>query len=139
MLAGVAIGVLDWVQSLSRCLFGRGCETEAAYGSGSGGFVKGGVFLWEGWSPGPPVWGGVGVTRGRLRGGGQDGLMGCKGTTATVEVGVVVGGGGAYSFVACLSSLTMDHAFLSARSTVHTPNRDTSNIWALSTFLPCAT
>ena len=46
-------------------------------------------------------------------------------------------GGGAYSFVACLvSHLTIDHASLSRRSTVPTPNRDTSNVWALSTFIP---
>ena len=46
-------------------------------------------------------------------------------------------GGGAYSFVACcLSHLTIDHAFLSRRSTVPTPNRDTSNIWALITLFP---
>ena len=41
------------------------------------------------------------------------------------------GGGRAYLFVACLSRLTIDHASLSRRSTVPTPNRDTSNIWAL--------
>ena len=35
-------------------------------------------------------------------------------------------GGGAYSFVACLSRLTIDHTSLSRRSTVPTPNRDTS-------------
>ena len=40
------------------------------------------------------------------------------------------GGEGAYSFVACLSHLTVDHASLSRRSTVPAPNRDTSNIWA---------
>ena len=34
----------------------------------------------------------------------------------------------------------MDHAFLSTRSTVPTPNReDTFNTWALTTFLPCIT
>ena len=51
------------------------------------------------------------------------------------------GGEGAYSFVACLSHLTIDHASLSRRSTVPTPNRDTptSNIWALSTLLPYTT
>ena len=48
-------------------------------------------------------------------------------------------GGGAYSFVACLSHLTIDHASLSRRSTVLAPNRDTSNIWALITLLPCTT
>ena len=46
------------------------------------------------------------------------------------------GGRGGYSFVACLSYLTIDHASLSRRSTVPTPNRDTSNIWTLSTVLP---
>ena len=46
------------------------------------------------------------------------------------------GGGGAYSFVACLCHLTIDHASLSRRSAVPTPNRDTSNIWALITLLP---
>ena len=45
--------------------------------------------------------------------------------------------GGAYSFVACLSHLTIDHASLSRRSTGPTPNRHTSNIWALSTLFPC--
>ena len=30
----------------------------------------------------------------------------------------------------------IDHASLSRRSTVPTPNRDTSNIWALTTFCP---
>ena len=44
-------------------------------------------------------------------------------------------GGGAYSCVACLSFLTIDHAFRSRRSTVPTPNRDTSNVWSLITFL----
>ena len=44
--------------------------------------------------------------------------------------------GGAYSFAACLSNLTIDHASLSSRSTVPTPNRDTSNIWALITLIP---
>ena len=47
------------------------------------------------------------------------------------------GGGGAYSFVACLSHLTIDDASLLRRSTVPTPNRDTSNIWALITLFPC--
>ena len=55
--------------------------------------------------------------------------------------GTGTGGGAAYSFVACLSHLTIDHASLSRRSTVPTPtpNRDTSNIWALITLLPCIT
>ena len=48
-------------------------------------------------------------------------------------------GGGAYSFVACLSNLTIDHESLSRRSIVPTPNRDTSNIWALITLLPYTT
>ena len=38
------------------------------------------------------------------------------------------------SFVAWLSHLTIDHASLSRRSTVPTPNRDTSNILELITF-----
>ena len=52
---------------------------------------------------------------------------------------VFVGGGAggeAYSFVACLSRLTIDHVSLSRRSAVQTPHRDTSNIWALITLLP---
>ena len=40
-----------------------------------------------------------------------------------------------YLFVACLSYLNIDQASLSRWSTVPTPNRDTSNIWALSRFL----
>ena len=51
-------------------------------------------------------------------------------------LGRVGGGGGGYSFFACLSHLTIDHASLSRRSTVPTPNRDTSNVWALITLLP---
>ena len=47
--------------------------------------------------------------------------------------------GGAYSFVAGLSHLTIDHASLSRRSTVPTPSRDTSNIRALVTFIPYIT
>ena len=47
--------------------------------------------------------------------------------------------GGEYSFVSCLSHLTIDHASLSRRSTIPTPNRDTSNMWPLITFSPCAT
>ena len=46
---------------------------------------------------------------------------------------------GAYSFIACLSHLIIDHASLSRRSTVPTPNRDTSNIWALTTLFPYIT
>ena len=45
------------------------------------------------------------------------------------------GGGAAYSFVACLRHLTIDHASLSRRSTVPTPNKDTSSFWALITLL----
>ena len=41
---------------------------------------------------------------------------------------VLVGGGGAYSFVACRSQLTIDHAALSRRNTVPTPYGDTSNV-----------
>ena len=37
--------------------------------------------------------------------------------------------GGAYSFVACLNHLTIDHASLSRRSTVPTPNR--ANSWGV--------
>ena len=40
-------------------------------------------------------------------------------------------GGGAYSCIACLSHMTIDHASLSRRSTVSTPNRDTSNNWGV--------
>ena len=39
------------------------------------------------------------------------------------------GRGGVYSFVACLSYSTIDHAPLSRRSTAPTPNRGTSNNW----------
>ena len=49
------------------------------------------------------------------------------------------GTGGAYSFVACLSRLTIDHASLSRRSTVPTPNRDTTSVWALITLFPYIT
>ena len=49
------------------------------------------------------------------------------------------GGEGAYSFVAGLSHLTGDHASLSRRSTVPTRNGETSNVWALITFLPYIT
>ena len=51
----------------------------------------------------------------------------------------------AYSLVACLSPLTINHAslffffFFSRRSTVPTPNRDTSNTLALITLLPYIT
>ena len=43
-------------------------------------------------------------------------------------------GGGVYSFVACLSHLTIDHASVSRWCTVPAPDRDTSNIWALITL-----
>ena len=43
---------------------------------------------------------------------------------------------GAYSFVARLSHLTIDHASRSRRSTVPSPNGDTSNVWALITLFP---
>ena len=46
------------------------------------------------------------------------------------------GGGAGLSFVAFLSHLTIDHASFSRRSTVPTPSRDTSNVWALITLLP---
>ena len=48
-------------------------------------------------------------------------------------------GGGGYSFVACLSYLTIDHASLSRWSTVPTPSRHTSIIWALITLFPYMT
>ena len=48
---------------------------------------------------------------------------------------VIKGGVAGYSFVACLSYLTIHRASLSRRSTVPTPNRNISNIWALDTFL----
>ena len=41
-----------------------------------------------------------------------------------------------YSLVAWLSHLTIDHAPLSRRGTTPTPNRDTSNIWALIALFP---
>ena len=50
-----------------------------------------------------------------------------------------LGEGGAYSFAACLSHLTIDHASLLRRSTVATPKRDTSNVWALVTLFPYTT
>ena len=47
-------------------------------------------------------------------------------------------GGGGYSFAAYLRHLTIDHASLSRRSAVPSRinNRDTSNVWTLSTVLP---
>ena len=47
--------------------------------------------------------------------------------------------GGAYSFVADLSHLTIGHASRSRRSTVPTPNRDTSITRALITLFRCIT
>ena len=44
-----------------------------------------------------------------------------------------------YSFVACLSHLPIGHASLSRRSTVPTPNRNTSNNGAVITIFPCNT
>ena len=56
---------------------------------------------------------------------------------ARVEKSYSEGGrGGAYSFVVCLSYMTIDHAPLSRRSNVPTPNRDTSNIRAFLTLFP---
>ena len=49
------------------------------------------------------------------------------------------GRGGRYSFVAYLSNLIVDHAYLSRWSTVPTPSRDTFSIWALVTLLPYIT
>ena len=49
------------------------------------------------------------------------------------------GGGGACSFVAFLSHLTIHHVSPSSPSTVPTPNSDASNTGALSTFLSCMT
>ena len=40
-------------------------------------------------------------------------------------------GGGGYSYVACLSHLTIYHASLSRRSAVPTPDTNTLNVWAL--------
>ena len=60
-----------------------------------------------------------------------------SGSSSTVKVSKLATGGGAYPFVACLSHLTIDHASLSRRDTVPTPNRDTSNIWALISFFRC--
>lgn len=47
-------------------------------------------------------------------------------------------GGGAYTpiYVACIRHSTIYHASLLRWSTVPTPNRDTSSIWALTTFFP---
>ena len=49
------------------------------------------------------------------------------------------GGEGGNSFVAYLSHLTIDHAFLSARSTLPTPSRDISSIRGLVAFFPSNT
>ena len=50
-----------------------------------------------------------------------------------------VPGGGGYSFVACLSHLTIDHASLSRRSTVPTPIRDLHHLGAHDVFFPYVT
>ena len=42
-------------------------------------------------------------------------------------------GGGRTHLLLALGHLTVDHASLSRRDTVPTPDRDTSNIWALIT------
>ena len=87
---------------------------------------------------------------------GREGWRGGRGGFKTAGVGVAAGvreqcwlgwvwerwhgvdgeGGGACSFVVCLSNLTTDHASLSRRRTVPTRNRNTSNVWALITFVP---
>ena len=59
-----------------------------------------------------------------------------RGEVGTSSAG---GGGGAYSFVACLSHFTIDRASLSRRSTDLIHNRDTSSIWAIITLLPYTT
>ena len=41
-----------------------------------------------------------------------------------------------YSFVACFSHFTIDHASLSIGTTVPTPNKETSNVWALIDVFP---
>ena len=46
------------------------------------------------------------------------------------------GGGGGVPIAACLSHVTVEHASLSRRSTVHIPNRDASNIGKISKFVP---
>ncbi|CAN0488655.1 unnamed protein product, partial [Laminaria digitata] len=46
------------------------------------------------------------------------------------------GGGGRTHLLLALSRLIIDRAPLSRRSTVPTPNRDTSNIWVLVAFSP---
>ena len=46
------------------------------------------------------------------------------------------GGAGVHSYVACHSHLTIDRSSLSKWGTVPTPNRDTSNIWALIACFP---
>ena len=94
---------------------------------------------------------------GMYRATGQDGLVGARMEGVKVRVAVLgIKGGrgdwergwagvagvwgawggvwGAYSFAACLSRLTIDHASVSRRSTGLIPNRDTSNVWALITL-----
>ena len=60
------------------------------------------------------------------------------GATGVVRFGQGPGRGG-YLFYACLSHVTIDHASLSRLSTVPTPNRGTSNIWALIMLFPIIT
>ena len=59
-----------------------------------------------------------------------------------LEEMIVPFGGGrgvlGYSYIAGLSHLTIDHAFRSGRSTVPTPDRDTSNIWSASKLIEAA-
>ena len=78
------------------------------------------------------------------RGGSPGEVEGLPRPGELVSSGLKVGletrwGGGGYPFVVCLNHLTIDHAFLSRRSTVPTPKRDTSNTRALITLLPYTT
>ena len=67
-------------------------------------------------------------------GGGEAHILRYVEVTLGKEAGKGEGEGG--SFVACLGHLTMAHAFLSrGGTTAPTPDRDTFNIWTLSTFL----
>ena len=65
--------------------------------------------------------------------------MGGVATEAENGTRMGVGDGDGYSFLACRGHLTIDHASLSRRSTVPTPDRDTCNILALTTLLPYTT
>ena len=56
-----------------------------------------------------------------------------------VVLGHVTWVGGVDSFAACLSHLAIDHASLSGQSTVFSPNRDTSSVWALIARFPYIT